>query len=128
LVAALNDLVAPLRAAGIAVALRVPEAVEVPDHIEALFYRVAQEAVRNARNHSDAARVEIGVEVDTTHAMLSVVDDGVGFSGEPSDEWEQRRHFGLRLMHDLVDHARGELQIEASPGDGVSVLLRVPLR
>lgn len=31
-------------------------------------------------------------------------------------------------MRDLVDHARGELQIEASPGYGVSVLLRVPLR
>lgn len=54
LVAALNDLVAPLRAAGISVALRVPETVELPDDIEALFYRVAQEAIRNARTHSDA--------------------------------------------------------------------------
>jgi signal transduction histidine kinase len=49
LLAALNDLVAPLKSAGMMVALRVPEPVELPDHIEALFYRVAQEAIRNAR-------------------------------------------------------------------------------
>jgi two-component system NarL family sensor kinase len=128
LVAALNDLVAPLRAAGIAVALRVPDMVELPDQIEALFYRVAQEAIRNVRTHSNADRVEISVQTDAIGATLSVVDDGVGFSGDSNDEQEQRRHFGLRLMRDLVDHAGGELQIEASPDNGVFVQLRVPLR
>jgi signal transduction histidine kinase len=126
LIAALSDLVAPLKAAGLAVSLRVPDSVELPDDIEALLYRVAQEAIRNARTHSNATQLEICVEADSAQALLSIVDDGVGFSQEAEGE-AQRDHFGLRLMRDLVDHAGGELQIESSPGAGVSVRLRVSL-
>jgi two-component system NarL family sensor kinase len=128
LIAALNDLVAPLEAAGILVTLRVPESIELPDDIEALFYRVAQEAIRNARSHSNATHVEVCVEAEPAHAVLSIVDDGVGLPDATIDEHEQRRHFGLRLMRDLVEHAEGELAIVSSPGHGVSVRLEVPLR
>src|SRR5947209_9959369 len=55
LAAALSDLVAPLRAAGIAVSVDVPEDANLPDDTEALFYRVAQEAIRNARTHGHAS-------------------------------------------------------------------------
>jgi signal transduction histidine kinase len=128
LIAALNDLVAPLEAAGVEVTLQVPEAVELPGDVEALFYRVAQEAVRNARRHSDAQHMELRVEVETEQAWLSIVDDGVGVPGEPAAAEDQNRHFGLRLMRDLADHAGGDLDIASSPGSGVSVRLRVPLR
>ena len=53
LLAAMNDLVAPLRAAGIAVTLDVPEDLQLPSGTEALLYRVAQEALRNARTHGE---------------------------------------------------------------------------
>ncbi|MEA2157645.1 MAG: two-component system, NarL family, sensor kinase [Solirubrobacteraceae bacterium] len=128
LLAALSDLVAPLKAAGIAVTLRMPESIELPDHIEALFYRVAQEAIRNTRMHSKATRVEVCVEAEPNKAVLSVIDDGLGFLRVTADEREQDRHFGLRLMRDLVDHAGGELDIASSPGNGASVRLEVPLR
>jgi two-component system NarL family sensor kinase len=127
LLAALNDLVAPLKAAGVAVTLRMPESIELPDSIEALFYRVAQEAIRNARMHSKATRVEICVEAGPNGALLSVTDDGLGFSGSTGQLREQDRHFGLRLMRDLVDDAGGELAVSSSQGNGVSVRLEVPL-
>src|SRR5436305_7095486 len=57
LVAALDDLVAPLKAAGMSVTLRLPESFRVPDDIEALLYRVAQEALRNARAHGEATEL-----------------------------------------------------------------------
>jgi two-component system NarL family sensor kinase len=128
LVAALNDLVAPLKSAGMAVTLKLPGSVMLPDHIEALFYRVAQEAIRNVLRHSNAASVEICVEADSARAILSVLDDGDGFAAQPRDEQDQRRHFGLRLMSDLVDHAGGQLEIESAPDSGVSVRLKVSLR
>jgi two-component system NarL family sensor kinase len=127
LLAALNDLVAPLTAAGVAVSLRLPASLELPDDTEALFYRVAQEAIRNARTHGDAADVEICVERNDRDAVLSVVDSGRGFSSEAADEREQNSHFGLRLMRDLADHAGGDLQVVSSPGKGTSVRLEVPL-
>ena len=59
--AALSDLVAPLKAAGIAVTLDVPEDAHLTNDIEALFYRVAQEAIRNSRTHGDASEVRIAL-------------------------------------------------------------------
>jgi two-component system, NarL family, sensor kinase len=128
LLAALEDLVAPLRAAGIEVELRVPGSIELPDRIEALFYRVAQEAVRNARRHSKATEVVLSVGVWPGEAVLSVMDDGVGFAPETGDEHEQEHHFGQRLMRDLADHAGGTLEIASARGKGVAVWLRAPLR
>ena len=127
LLAALQDLVAPLRAAGTEVELRVPESIELPDDIEALSYRVAQEAVRNAHRHSRATRVVVAVEVRSGEAVLSVVDDGVGLPPGTGDGDEQQHHLGHRLMRDLVDHAGGELEIGPARETGVAVRLRAPL-
>ncbi|MEA2213231.1 MAG: two-component system, NarL family, sensor kinase [Solirubrobacteraceae bacterium] len=126
--AALNDLIAPLRAAGVGVSLRVPEAPNLPDDIEALFYRVAQEATRNAKNHSEASEVEIWVERQANQAILSVVDNGRGFSTQGEDDRGPHGHFGLRLIRDLVDHAGGRLAVISAPGDGTSVRVTVSLR
>src|SRR3954468_16364656 len=54
LCAALEDVLAPLRAAGTTVALDVPPDLELPHAAEALLFRVAQEAVRNAHRHAGA--------------------------------------------------------------------------
>jgi signal transduction histidine kinase len=126
--AALNDLVAPLSAAGVAVSLDVSDALDLPADIEALFYRVAQEATRNAKTHSDASEVEICVDTRARRAILSVVDNGRGFSSHDGDDREPHGHFGLRLIRDLVDHAGGELAVTSAPGDGTSVRVTVPLR
>jgi signal transduction histidine kinase len=126
--AALNDLVAPLRAGGVAVSLRIPDASELPDDIEALFYRVAQEAIRNSRTHGDASEVELCVETQPGQAILSVVDNGRGFSEQAGNDRDPLGHFGLRLMRDLVDHAGGRLAVVSAPGAGTSVRVTVPLR
>jgi signal transduction histidine kinase len=127
--AALDDLVAPLTAAGISARLDVPASLQLPDNIEALFYRIAQEAVRNAKSHSKATEVAISVELGPRQAILSVVDDGRGFSlDDRRDDEQQESHFGLRLMGDLAEHAGGQLEVRSSPGTGASVRLTVPLR
>jgi two-component system NarL family sensor kinase len=125
LLAALNDLVAPLRAAGVTVSLQLPESLQLPSDTEALFYRVAQEAIRNARTHGEATEVDICVEQRSRDSVLTVVDNGRGFSAGAASEREQTSHFGLRLMRDLADHAGGQLQVVSEPGKGTSVRLEV---
>jgi two-component system, NarL family, sensor kinase len=124
LVAALNDLVAPLTAAGVAVSIDVPSSLELDGDTEALLYRVAQEAIRNARTHGEASALEVSIERSADRAVLSVVDNGLGFESDTSD---QSDHFGLRLMRDLADHAGGELRVLSTPGGGTSIVLEVPL-
>jgi two-component system, NarL family, sensor kinase len=127
LLAALNDLVAPLTAVGVNVSLHLPDSLDLPSDTEALFYRVAQEAIRNTRSHGEATEVEIRVEQRSRDSVLTIVDNGRGFSLEADDEREQTSHFGLRLMRDLADHAGGTLEVLSSEGEGTSVCLEVPL-
>jgi two-component system NarL family sensor kinase len=127
LVAALTDLVAPLKAAGITVDLDVPERVDLPDEIEALVYRVAQESVRNARSHGEASTIEVCVRRESPGVVLRVTDNGRGFSDDEIEGEKKANHFGLRLMRDLTAHANGSLNVESSPVNGTSVRLEVPL-
>jgi two-component system, NarL family, sensor kinase len=126
--AAVDDLVAPLRAAGIAVSVSLPAGLRLPGDTEALLYRVAQEALRNARTHGKATTVDVTVEAGGRSAVLRVVDNGRGFASEEDDEARESDHFGLRLMRDLADHAGGTLTVLSSPGHGTLVRLEVPLR
>lgn len=124
--AALSDLVAPLERSGTAVSLMAPD-VELPEAVEELFYRVAQEALRNVRTHGDASRVEVRVQADADSASLTIADDGRGFAHTPGTT-APSGHFGLRLMHDLVEYAGGELDVRSAPGNGTRIPVRVSLR
>jgi signal transduction histidine kinase len=125
--AALNDLVAPLRAAGIGVALDVSDELRLPDDVEALVYRVAQEALRNSRAHGKPSAVRVTVQADAGRAWLEILDDGRGFDPSSLEAGQPNGHFGLRLMRDLADHAHGAVEVRSSPGHGASVRLEVPL-
>lgn len=124
--AALSDLAAPLRAAGVTVTFDVPDDAHLPDDTEALFYRVAQEAIRNARTHGDASAVRIALLERPDCARLVIEDNGRGFSRSEIGEEDHGGHFGLRLMRDLVDHAGGTLEIDSTPGRGTSIAVRMP--
>jgi signal transduction histidine kinase len=118
---ALNDLVAPLAPRGIEAALDVPPSLELRPELETLFYRCAQEALRNVTRHSRAAHVHVSVQTDDEQALLIVEDDGQGFDGRVEEG-----HLGLRLLADLAREAGGELELESSSG-GTRVCVRAPL-
>jgi two-component system NarL family sensor kinase len=126
LAAALRDLVAPLRTAGIAVDLDASDDANLSEDTEALFYRVAQEAIRNSRTHGDASEVRIALVLGSDDARLLIEDNGRGFSHSDIGEGEPQGHFGLRLMRDLVDHAGGELEVVSAPGRGTSIAVLMP--
>jgi signal transduction histidine kinase len=118
---ALHDLVAPLAPRGIDAELDVPASLELRPDLETLFYRCAQEALRNVARHSGASRVLVRVEADDARARLVVEDDGRGFDGHVEEG-----HLGLRLLTDLAHEAGGELKLDASD-DGTRVCVETPL-
>ena len=127
LAAAVADLAALLSETGIDVTVDVPEPLDVPDGVEALFFRVTQEALRNAGLHSRARHVEVAVDVDGRRALLRVTDDGRGFDREALRD-NGHGHFGLRLMEDLARDAGGVLDVRTAPDAGTTISLEVPLR
>ena len=77
--AALADLLAASEARGIETALDVDDELELGRDTEALFFRVAQEAMRNVIKHADAKHVRVEVGAENGRARLVVEDDGRGF-------------------------------------------------
>ena len=78
LAAAVDDLVAPLVAAGATVDVDVSGADGAPRPAVALLWRVAQESVRNVARHARADRMSLTVRHEADRLVLEVVDDGVG--------------------------------------------------
>jgi len=120
--AALGDLLAPCMSRGVETRLRVGPDGDFPAEVQALFFRAAQEALRNVVKHSGARRVEVDVERRNGCATLRVTDDGSGFDPEQGPDGA---HFGLRVLRDLVREVGGDLEIDSAPGRGTTVCLEV---
>jgi len=124
---ALSDLLSPLEAAGIATSLDVDEAADGAG--DALVYRVAREAIRNARQHAAAASVRVAVTRSTDGTTrLVVADDGKGFSARERERRGKEGHLGLTLLEEVVAQAGGTLFVRSAPGEGTTVEMELPAR
>ena len=97
----------------------------IPGPAMSVLYRVAQEAVQNARRHAAPKHVEICLRTDAETAMLEVIDDGRGF--DPEAARKEHSGIGLFTMRERVALVDGEFRIRSRPGGGTSVLASVPL-
>lgn len=122
--AALDDLVAPLAAAGTVVDVDVSGDEDASPSAVALVWRAAQEAVRNVARHAGASRMSLTVHRHHDVLVLEVVDDGVGF--DPASVAGEDR-FGLRGTSSLVREHGGTMEVESAPGAGTTVRVEVPL-
>jgi signal transduction histidine kinase len=120
--AALADLLTASEARGLETSLEFDQEVELGREAEALFFRVAQEALRNVIKHAGATRVDVSVAQQNGRARLVVEDDGRGFDPERPDT---DGSFGLRLLADLVRDSGGELEIDSAPGTGSRIFVEV---
>jgi signal transduction histidine kinase len=91
---------------------------------------VAQEAMHNALNHAHPTHVNCHVAApsDGKHIVLTVQDDGTGFSSGEADSPTSSGHFGLKGMRERIEGLGGNLRIESTLGSGTCVCADVPLR
>ncbi|MBI5104367.1 MAG: sensor histidine kinase [Solirubrobacterales bacterium] len=109
------------RASGITVRRSVPAALpDLPDDVELVVYRVAQEALTNVARHADARTASLALAADPDELRLEVVDDGRGL---PRDAEDGKGLLGMRERAVLVG---GEVEVGPAPGGGTRVALRVP--
>jgi signal transduction histidine kinase len=100
------------------------------DHLSATtktaLYRVAQEALLNVRQHAAAHHVQVRLERRDGATMLSISDDGVGFSPDQATARLREGHFGLVGMRERVELAGGKWHLETAPGSGTRITASVP--
>lgn len=96
-------------------------AEEPPHRVQTTAFRIAAEALSNARRHADARHVGVEIRIDGDMLHVRVADDGGGIraGAEPG-------HVGIRGMHDRAVAAGGTLQIDGD-AHGTAVTAVLPL-
>jgi PAS domain S-box-containing protein len=89
------------------------------------IFRIVQEALTNARKHSNARHVQVKFEAEDGHVCVIIRDDGHGFSSNNLAA-VYGQHFGLQFMQERAGQLGGTLQIQSMPGKGTEVVLEVP--
>jgi two-component system sensor histidine kinase UhpB len=92
--------------------------------METTMYRFAQEALNNVAKHARADRVDIVLEHTSDGALLIIEDNGIGF--DPSQLETPGAGLGLIGMRERAALAGGEVHIESAPGQGTTLILRIP--
>jgi len=86
------------------------------------LYRIAQEAVSNAVRHGSATKVEIRLESDKAHLILTVSDNGTGIDEEKP---QISSGMGLGIMQYRSRMIRGYFSLLPNQNGGVDVRCRV---
>jgi len=99
----------------------------VPAEIQTALYRIAQEGLANILKHAHAWRVEVELLETPFGVALRIEDNGRGFDPSSVAQRVDRPHLGLIGMQERVELLGGTLTVEAAPGAGTSVQVRIPI-
>lgn len=87
---------------------------------------IIKEAMNNVRKHAHASNVMVICDCVDNDIVVLVKDDGKGFT-RVYDEDVPKYCFGLNIMRERTLEMRGKIEIESIPGEGSSIVLRVPI-
>jgi two-component system NarL family sensor kinase len=107
---------------GMRVTLHEHGATQLPYEAEGELFRIASEALNNARLHARASRIEIELARDGEDVVLRIRDDGVGFDPAVRDD----ERYGLRGMEERAAVAGGALRVASDGARGTLIEARVP--
>lgn len=105
------------------------EEPNLPDEIKLGLFRIAQEALNNARKHACATRVNVNIQYVDGMVKVRVVDNGIGFDRrESTDRSGKRGSLGLMSMEERARIIGADLRISSFPGSGTAVTAEVKLK
>lgn len=99
-----------------------------PEH-EMALYRIVQEALNNAWQHSGGSNIWLTVRFETERVTITVRDNGKGFAvpQHAADLSASRvQHFGLMGMYERASLIGAHLQVNSELGSGTTVVVTMP--
>ena len=105
--------------------LEIPGVLNLTPLQEVQVLRIVQEALTNARKHSQSKSVWVVLAQRKEGLEIEVRDDGRGFNplAVKRGEWP---HLGLQTMQERADAAGGTFQIDSAPHRGTKVRVSIP--
>ncbi|MFL9999538.1 cache domain-containing protein [Paraburkholderia dipogonis] len=100
-------------------------AAALPDAVNTVLFRIAQEALTNIVRHAQASSAALALEVSNDAVTLNIADNGRGF--DVAHAFVGRRSgVGLRNMRERLEALGGTLSLSSQAGHTL-VTARVPL-
>jgi signal transduction histidine kinase len=125
--AALLEVLRDIKRKGTNTQLDLPPNLRLRKDRAALIFRVAHEVLRNVAAHAQAKNVIVELTTEDGSAILSIQDDGKGFSEADVARRRAEGHIGSSAIVDLAEEAGGTLTIDSEPGRGTLVVLTLPI-
>jgi signal transduction histidine kinase/ligand-binding sensor domain-containing protein len=94
-----------------------------PEDLRINFYRIVQEAVNNIIKHSGASEASIRVEKTGSRILLSISDNGKGFSAEQKSSATGKGGFGLVGIRERAAVLGGLVKIQGRTGFGATLTI-----
>lgn len=90
--------------------------------VEAMIFRFVQEAINNARKHSQATELVLTLDFDVDNIRIEVCDNGKGFIiPKTINEFTTNGNLGIAGMHEKATFLGGKFDISSTLGQGTSV-------
>ncbi|WP_026476183.1 sensor histidine kinase [Alkaliphilus transvaalensis] len=90
-------------------------------------FRIIQEALNNARKHSQASQIKIKLEMSSKGLQLTIIDNGVGFDVEKiAFKQKEEGGFGLFSIRERVELLNGTFEIKSEPNKGTKIFVNIP--
>jgi len=124
---------AMVRTTGIASGIRFTSELDniddvFPEDLRINFYRIVQESLGNIMKHAQATEVSVRVKRSIENVILTIEDNGRGFTSDERSPLPSRSGFGLTGMGERARLLGGELKVRSTQGRGTAVLFESPLR
>jgi signal transduction histidine kinase len=101
--------------------LNIPE---MSDVYSITLYRTLQETLTNVIKHSKAKQVWVELTIDEHQIVLTIQDNGSGFSTKDDSS---RKGIGITGLRERLTLVGGELVVSSSAGKGTIVSARLPM-
>jgi two-component system sensor histidine kinase UhpB len=99
-------------------------ALELGPQRSTMLFRIVQEALTNVVRHAEAGTVSLAAWIEGQALLLTLSDNGKGIEAE---RLLNGASWGILGMRERAGHFGGSLTFSGQPGQGTTLLLRLPL-
>lgn len=102
----------------------------LPSALEISLFRIGQEALSNILKHAQAKNVRVAVDIEDKFVMMNVKDNGKGFNMNEKENDARKNKYeslGLVSMKERTELLGGNFTIKSAPGEGTSIIVKIPI-
>lgn len=108
--------------------VKIGEERRLTPEAELLSFRIVQESLANVVKHAKASKAEIKVQFAENKFLVTITDNGVGFSPpQHNGELIRSSKLGLAGMQERIQLLGGNLKITSRPDQGTSIQVEAPI-